>query len=50
MTNRLQVQVVAIKRAGEKRFQLIAGADEPLEKDDILAVMGTASKLASLKP
>ena len=50
MTNRLQVQVIAMKRAGQNRFQLIPRADEPLEKNDILAVIGTASKLASLKP
>ena len=50
MTNRFQVQVIAVKRVGENRFLTIPGADEPLRKKDVLAVMGTAAKLASLKP
>jgi trk system potassium uptake protein TrkA len=50
MTNRFQVQVIALKRAGESRFQFVPGADEPLRKDDMLAIMGSAEKLAALKP
>ena len=50
MTNRYQVQVIALKRAGNSRFQFIPGADEPLQKDDVLAVMGSAEKLAAIKP
>ena len=50
MTNRFQVQVIAVKRAGESRFQIMLSADEPLQKNDVLAIMGTATKLKSLKP
>jgi trk system potassium uptake protein TrkA len=49
MTNQYQVQVIAMKRAAGNRFQLIPGVDEPLQKNDVLAVMGTAAKLAALK-
>jgi trk system potassium uptake protein TrkA len=50
MTNRFQVQVIALKRIGDSRFQFVPGADAPLRKDDILAIMGTAENLAVLKP
>jgi trk system potassium uptake protein TrkA len=50
MTNRFQVQVIALKRIGDSRFQFVPGADAPLRKDDILAIMGKAENLAALKP
>lgn len=50
MTNRFQVQVIALKRAGDKTFGFIPSADAPLQKGDVLAVMGLTDRLSRLKP
>lgn len=50
LTNRYQVQVIAIKRAGENDFGFIPKANDPLGAGDTLALMGQADRLGELKP
>ena len=50
MTNKYHVQVIAIKRAREKTFGFIPNADAPLQKEDVLALMGEREHLSELKP
>ena len=37
-----RAQVVAWKRVGERRFSFVPSADEPLNKGDVLVVLGDA--------
>lgn len=50
MTNKYHVQVIAIKRAHEIQFGFIPKADDPLQKGDILALMGSVNQLSEIKP
>jgi trk system potassium uptake protein TrkA len=50
LTNTYSIQVVAVKKTGEPRFRYIPKADDPLEKEDTLVVIGTTERLALIKP
>ena len=49
LTNSFSIQVVAVKAAGEKHFVFVPKADVPLQKGDILAVIGRGENLLDLQ-
>ena len=50
LTNRFNVQVISIKKSGDPQFSFIPKADQPLEADDTLMVIGYNEELAKLDP
>ncbi|MBE1426286.1 trk system potassium uptake protein TrkA [Desulfomicrobium macestii] len=48
LTNTIGIQVVAVKRLEEKQFVFVPKADEPLQKGDVLAVIGHGEELLDL--
>ena len=48
LTNSIGIQVVAVKRLEEKQFVFVPKADEPLQKGDVLAVIGHGEELLDL--
>jgi trk system potassium uptake protein TrkA len=50
LTNTFSIQVVAIKAAGEQQFVFVPKASQPLQKGDVLAVIGRGEKLVDLEP
>ena len=48
LTNTIGIQVVAVKRLEEKQFVFVPKADEPLQKGDVLAVIGHGEELLEL--
>jgi len=50
LTNALQVQVIAVRKSGEKRYGYIPRANAPLGRGDVLVVLGNADNLERLKP
>lgn len=50
LTNQYQIQVLAIRKAGSGDFRFVPRADDALEKDDILVVIGHVDQLSLLKP
>ena len=49
LTNSFGIQVVAVKTAGEKQFVFVPKADQPLQKGDVLAVIGRGEHLLDLQ-
>ena len=49
LTNSFGIQVVAVKTAGEKHFVFVPKADQPLQKGDVLAVIGRGENLLDLQ-
>ena len=49
LTNSFGIQVVAVKTAGEKQFVFVPKADQPLQKGDVLAVIGRGENLLDLQ-
>ncbi|MBF0224133.1 MAG: TrkA family potassium uptake protein [Desulfobacterales bacterium] len=50
LTNQFQVQVIATKKNGSLNFKFIPKADDVLEKEDILVVIGHSKRLEQIKP
>lgn len=50
LTNAFEVQVIAIRKEGEKRYGYIPRANIPLGQGDVLVVLGNADNLERLKP
>lgn len=50
LTNRFNVQVISIKKSGDRKFSFIPKADLILEADDTLMVIGYNGALAKLDP
>jgi trk system potassium uptake protein TrkA len=50
LTNTFSIQVVAIKAVGEKQFVFVPKASQPMQKGDVLAVIGPGEKLVDLEP
>ena len=50
LTNAFGIQVVAVKGFEEKQFVFVPKADQPLNKGDVLAVIGQGDKLLDLAP
>ncbi len=48
LTNSFGIQVVAVKTVGEKNFIFVPRADRPLQRGDVLAVIGQGESLADL--
>lgn len=48
LTNAFGIQVVAVKMAGEKNFAFVPRADRPLQRGDVLAVIGQGENLVDL--
>jgi trk system potassium uptake protein TrkA len=49
LTNSFGIQVVAVKVSGEKQFVFVPKADQPLQKGDVLAVIGKGENLLDLQ-
>lgn len=49
LSNRLAVQVVAVKRKGEEYYSYIPGPDAPLSEGDDLVVIGKLTELGKLE-
>jgi len=49
LTNRLGIQVVAIRKAGEGEFSFVPKPREPLQEGDVLACLGRAQVLDQLQ-
>jgi trk system potassium uptake protein TrkA len=49
LTNSFGIQVVAVKGLEDKQFVFVPSADTPLQKGDILAVIGRGEKLLELE-
>jgi trk system potassium uptake protein TrkA len=49
LTNSFGIQVVAVKGLEDKQFVFVPSADKPLQKGDILAVIGRGEKLLELE-
>jgi trk system potassium uptake protein TrkA len=49
LTNSFGIQVVAVKGLEEKQFVFVPKADQPLQKGDVLAVIGRGEKLLDLE-
>ena len=49
LTNRYNIQVVAVKHAGEKNFKFIPKANEKLNEGDILMAIGEVDKLKNVR-
>ncbi len=50
LTNAFGLQVVAVRIEGEKQFEFVPRADRPLQRGDILAVIGKSENLVGLNP
>lgn len=50
LTNRFNIQVIAIKKAGDKKLKFIPKAEDLLYKDDTLVVVGHTEHLSKIKP
>ncbi len=50
LSNRLDVQVIAVKPVGHREYRYIPRADEALEAGDGLVVIGQLARLAQLRP
>jgi len=48
LTNSFGIQVVAVKAADEKQFTFVPKADQPMQKGDVLAVIGRGESLLGL--
>ena len=48
LTNSFGIQVVAVKTVGEKNFIFVPRADRPLQRGDVLAVIGQGENLVDL--
>ncbi|WP_027177474.1 potassium channel family protein [Maridesulfovibrio bastinii] len=48
LTNNYQVQVIAIRKAGEEKFSFVPNASELLEEDDVLVIMGSRESVMRL--
>lgn len=48
LTNAFGIQVVAVKMVGEKNFTFVPRADRPLQRGDVLAVIGRGENLVDL--
>lgn len=48
LTNSFGIQVVAVKTVGEKNFIFVPRADRPLQRGDVLAVIGQGESLVDL--
>ncbi len=48
LTNAFGIQVVAVKILGEKNFTFVPRADRPLQRGDVLAVIGQGENLVNL--
>ncbi len=49
LTNRFQIQVVAVKKAGQDKFVFIPKADDVLHKGDVLVVISHLDDLLKIK-
>ncbi len=49
LTNRYGIQIIAVKKAGEAKFQYIPRADNTLGQDDVLEVIGPIERLSKIK-
>lgn len=49
LTNRFNIQVIAIRKASQASFRFIPKADDLFEKDDTLVVIGSIERLKTLK-
>ena len=49
LTNSFSIQVVAVKATGEKQFVFVPKADSPLQRGDVLAVIGRGENLLDLQ-
>lgn len=49
LTNRFSIQIIAVKKAGEENFQYIPKADNALQANDILVVIGPIERLSKIK-
>lgn len=50
LTNNYHIQAIALKRTTEKNYSFIPRADEPLNKDDVLVVIGEIASFAKIQP
>jgi len=49
LTNTHQVQVVALRRNGDKEFRFVPDPLEPLQEGDTLVVIGKQDSLATIE-
>jgi trk system potassium uptake protein TrkA len=49
LTNRFNIQVIAVKHVGEKNYKYIPKANEKLNTDDILVAIGMVENIKNLK-
>ncbi len=49
LTNRFNIQVIAIKKAGDSRFRFIPKANDTVGKGDTLVVIGPSGDLSEIK-
>jgi len=45
LTNKYSIQVIATRKGNQKRFRFIPKADEPLEKNDVMVLIGPERQL-----
>jgi trk system potassium uptake protein TrkA len=50
LTSRFGVQVIAIRKVNGKKYKFVPKADDLLEKDDVVVVIGHAERLRNLEP
>jgi trk system potassium uptake protein TrkA len=50
LTSRFGVQVIAIRKVNSKKYKFVPKADDLLEKDDVVVVIGHAERLRNLEP
>jgi trk system potassium uptake protein TrkA len=50
LTNRFNIQVIAVKHIGEDNYKYIPKANEKLNADDILVAIGEVDNLKKIKP
>jgi trk system potassium uptake protein TrkA len=50
LTSRFGVQVIAIRKVNGKKYKFVPKADDLLEKDDVVVVIGHAERLRKLEP
>ncbi len=49
LTNRFNIQVIAVKKAGDNRFHFIPKADDTVGEGDIMIVIGPSEGLSEIK-
>jgi trk system potassium uptake protein TrkA len=50
LSNRRAVQVIALKAKETRDYTYVPGADQPLNRGDVLVVLGKLTQIAELDP